>query len=229
MAKIKFGQLISEASGKVAGIVFSKNKYGAYTRQKVSPINPQTTAQSRVRQFLASAAGAWKSLTEAQRLQWSSAVQEWKKTNIFGDAQVLSGFNLFCKCYKTAKDISETVLSNYAGSAAPAGITSVSAEFDVTPDAAAITFAPAIPSGEKWLLFATAPVSLGKTFVKSEYRLIKVLASTDTSPYDAVADYKAIFGTIPLATQTAFFKLVPVLKASMKSGISLSAKASWAS
>jgi len=228
MAKIKFGQLISEASGKVGGIVFSKNKYGAYTRQKVSPINPQTTAQSRVRQFLASAAGAWKALTEAQRLAWKNAVSEWKKTNIFGDAQVLSGFNLFCKCYKTAKDIGESVLSTYAGSAAPVGVTSLSGEFDTDPEALSLTFTPAIPLDEKWLLFATAPVSKGKTFVKSEYRLITVLASTDASPYAAVADYKAVFGTIPLESETAFVKLIPVLKSSMKSGIALSAKCTWA-
>jgi hypothetical protein len=51
MAKINFGQTVNDARGKLGGTVFSKNKSGAYTRRKVTPANPRTVAQSRVRNF----------------------------------------------------------------------------------------------------------------------------------------------------------------------------------
>ena len=44
MAKIKFGMMMTDASGKLGGQVFSKNRGGSYVRTKVTPTNPQTAA-----------------------------------------------------------------------------------------------------------------------------------------------------------------------------------------
>jgi hypothetical protein len=43
--KVLYGQIISEARGKLGGLVASKNTYGNYMRNKVTPANPQTTEQ----------------------------------------------------------------------------------------------------------------------------------------------------------------------------------------
>ena len=67
MAKIKFGMMMTDASGKLGGQVFSKNRGGSYVRTKVTPTNPQSTAQMSIRGIFASISSRWSSLTEAQR------------------------------------------------------------------------------------------------------------------------------------------------------------------
>lgn len=46
MALIKFGMMMTDARGKLGGHVFTKARNGATIRTKVSPANPQTSAQS---------------------------------------------------------------------------------------------------------------------------------------------------------------------------------------
>ena len=49
MAKIKFGMMMTDASGKLGGQVFSKNRGGSYVRTKSTPVNRQSSAQMNVR------------------------------------------------------------------------------------------------------------------------------------------------------------------------------------
>lgn len=225
MARIKFGQMISEARGKVAGMVFSKGKYGYYIRQKVSPVNPRTTAQARVRTYMAAASQSWKGLTENVRMGFKEAVADWKKTNVFGDSQTLSGYNLYTKMYKTALDINETPLTAYAGNTAPAAVSNLSVTADISDSKLELTFAPVIPVASKVKIFATPPCSAGRNFFKSQYRLLNVADSTDVSPLDLGADYIAMFGSLGQAGQKISIKMVPVLKATMKEGQAIEAVA----
>ena len=42
MAKILTTAIVADIRNKLNGSVFSKNRYGAYVRTKVTPVNPQT-------------------------------------------------------------------------------------------------------------------------------------------------------------------------------------------
>jgi hypothetical protein len=174
-----------------------------------------------VRQYLASAAAAWKSLTDNQRATWRGAVGDNPRKNSIGDSFTLSGFGLFVSHYKTAKDIIETPLDAYAGSEGPVGLTSLSGALTYGPDKLTLTWAPAIPVGEKWKVFATPPHSLGKDFVKSEYRQIALLSSADASPLDIASNYVTKFGAIPQSGEACHVKIVPVLKSTYKAGAAL--------
>lgn len=70
MAQIKFGAFVTDMRGKIGGSVFSKNKNGAYAKNKVTPSNPQSGAQMAVRNLLAGFAQQWRTLTETTRQGW---------------------------------------------------------------------------------------------------------------------------------------------------------------
>ena len=93
--KIKWGALVTEGRGKLGGHVASKNKSGAIIRTKVTPVNPQTSAQASARSRLGGNSQAWAVLSEDQRRSWNALAQETSKTNIFGDQYFPSGKNLF--------------------------------------------------------------------------------------------------------------------------------------
>lgn len=88
---------MTDGRGKLGGQVASKNRSGSYIRTKVTPVNPNTSFQSAVRQRLGMLSSAWGALSESQRLAWNESANsgQWNKTDIFGDASRPTGKNLF--------------------------------------------------------------------------------------------------------------------------------------
>jgi hypothetical protein len=63
----------SEASGSIAGITYSHNRGGQYTRARVVPVNPGTPFQQAIRAFVQSLTAAWNNLlTDPEREAWNT-------------------------------------------------------------------------------------------------------------------------------------------------------------
>ena len=197
MAKIKLQGILADIRGKLNGSVFSKNRGGAYMRTKVTPINPQTIAQGLVRATLTNLSQAWRGLTEAQRSAWNSAVSNFTSTDIFGDIKTPSGINLFNKLNLNLAAISEAPI-NTPPLAVPVGY------FDTLSIAAAAgagtiaaTFTSVGGSVDQTVVVeATACMSAGKNFVKSEFRQIGTFAGNAASPQAIGAMYVGKFGAM---------------------------------
>ena len=95
MAKILLTHIAADIRGHAGGTVFSKNTFGNYIRNKVTPVNPNTVAQALVRSRFTSISQDWKGLTEAQRQAWNQGAINFQNTDIFGNSVPLTGFNLF--------------------------------------------------------------------------------------------------------------------------------------
>jgi hypothetical protein len=95
MALIKFGMMMTDARGKLGGQVFTKTRSGATVRTKVTPTNPQTAAQQRARSILSNLSSNWRGLDPEQRAGWNSGVDQFTRSNVFGDRYAPSGKNLF--------------------------------------------------------------------------------------------------------------------------------------
>lgn len=207
--KIKWGALVVDGRNKIGGQVASKNRAGAYMRNKVTPVNPGSTYQVAVRSRLSSISASWRGLTAAQRLAWNAAVSDFKKTDIFGDIQNPSGFNLYQKLNNN--------LSNVGGAAlvAPNSPVSVSvfatvALTAVEGGAITLTVTPTtLPVTERLIVRATAPQSAGKSFVKSEFRQITVLSAIVAGSVVLTTQYTAKFGAV-LENQKIFLELIHV-------------------
>lgn len=223
--KIKFGAMVVAGSGKLGGHVAARNKAGAYFRTKVTPVNPNTGYQAAARSRLSTLSQAWRGLTADQRAAWNGAVGDYSSTDIFGDLKNPSGFNLYQKLNNNLVNIGETALLLPPTPQDVHNFTDVTLAVVAGTPLVTATFSPAIAATEKVKVFSTSPMSPGISFVKSEFRQIGVIDSTDTSPLDLTTMYVAKYGAAGSAGQKIFIKLVPVSVASGQDGIGIIADA----
>lgn len=208
--KIKWGALVVDGRGKIGGQVASKNRAGAYMRTKVTPVNPQSAAQLAVRNRFTVYSQGWSSLTQAQRDAWNAAVSDFARTDIFGDLKNPTGFNLYQRLNNNLVTCGVAAIS---APPLPASVGEVVAESMATAEGAdtmVVTLADAVPANTYVKVFACAPQSPGKSFVKSEYRLIEIIAPGAIAAYDAKTAYVAKFGSIGVAGQKSFIKCIAV-------------------
>jgi len=212
MAKVKYGEMIADLRGKINGTVHSKNRSGAYMRNKTSPVNPQTTSQSAVRNSFATFSQGWRSLTATQRNSWIAAVDNFVRNNVFGDAVRLTGANLYMSLNRVIATIAGTAITTPPIVSAPTGLTASSFVADVSDATIVLTYTPAIPATGTVALYATAPQSAGISFVKNKYRYIGKLVTANASPFDITSMYEAKFGTgWKVAGQKLFVRAVPIV------------------
>lgn len=209
MAKIKLGAFITEIAGKVGGTVFSRNKGGAYAKNRVMPSNPRTTAQQNIRGFFGAMAQQWRALTQAQRESWNELAGTFSLNNSLGDAIRLSGIALFQKLNGNLRSLGNSPILNapmLAGTD-PVTINSFLIESDGTAISTQISvaaLATSVPDTE-FAVFATAPVSPGVSNLNNRFRLIGNFADLTTlNTVDSlVTPYTNVFGLPPVGSRVA--------------------------
>lgn len=206
MAKVKFSALISEMRNKLNGSVFSRNRGGAYLRNKVTPLNPQTSSQVAARSLLTFFSQNWRALTQAQRDAWSGAVASWSTTDVFGDTVNPTGATLYIRlnCNISIAGGSPIVLPPAPLGAA--ALTDLSIVADESSNTLAVTFAATpVPADHALVLEATGNLSAGINNANSSFRTIEVVAAAATSPHAAGAAQIAKFGSM-VAGQKIFVR-----------------------
>jgi len=222
-AKIKFGMMMTDARGKLGGQVFSKNRGGAYIRTKVSPINGQTVRQSAVRSQLTGFAQGFRALGASNINAWNNAVSNFTGTDVFGDVKKPSGINLYVKLNMNLSQVGATpiTLPPLPGEVPP--VDSLTLTANGTSPALSLAYSPSpVPADTDWIVEATAPVSPGKSFVKSEFRQISIIGTGSTTPENLLADYAAKFGN-PITGQKTFVRVTPVNNVTGQRGLPLEA------
>jgi hypothetical protein len=206
--KMKWGALVVDGRGKIGGHVASKNRSSAYLRTKVTPVNPQTSYQLGARNRFTGFSQAWSALTQDQRNAWNSAVADYAKTNIFGDLVNPSGFNLFQRLNNNRSICLQAQLNSPPLPGAVGVIVCAALTADVSDDKIELVMTGAVPALTYGKLFATPPLSPGKQFVKSQYRMLGVMDPAEATPYDATVLYKQKYGSVGAAGQKIFLKIV---------------------
>ncbi|MBA7632833.1 hypothetical protein ES703_40388 [subsurface metagenome] len=99
MASIKFGGLVTEARGSIAGNTFARNKSGAYVRARTKPVNPKSDRQCEARVRIQVLAEYWHSalMSDVERGAWESYAKAVAMSNKLGEVIYLSGFNHFVR------------------------------------------------------------------------------------------------------------------------------------
>ena len=96
MALIRLGPMVADARGSTNGVVYSRNRSGAYTRTRVTPINPNTPKQAAARARVAACQLAYRAtLTPAERTSWDFLAATMAGLNKLGDSIRLTGQNHF--------------------------------------------------------------------------------------------------------------------------------------
>lgn len=206
MAKVKFSALVSEMRNKLNGSVFSRNRGGNYLRNKVTPLNPQTSAQVQARSLLTSFSQAWRSLTEDQRSAWRAAVSNWARTDVFGDVVNPSGNTLYIRLNINVSLAGGTALTLPPSPVGADALTALSLTADVSSTAMPITFAPTpVPADHTLVIESTPAMSPGISNANSQFRVIGTVDAAGTSPFAAWSAQVAKFG-VPVAGQKIFIR-----------------------
>ena len=192
--KAKFGAIVVDGRGKLGGHVASRNRAGAYFRTKVTPVNPDTSFQQAVRSLLTSLSQSWRDLTNDERSAWNASVSDFAKTDVFGDIRNPTGFNLYIRLNANIDTVGGSTIDIPPLPGAVTATEATAAVFNLTGNISTIAFTPTVPAGEAVIVRATPGLSPGISFVKSEYRIIEILAAAATSPADIDASYIAKFG-----------------------------------
>lgn len=198
MAKIKFGMMMTDASGKLGGQVFSKNRGGSYVRTKTTPSNPQTSAQMNIRGIFAGISSAWSTLGEANRLSFNNLVSSYASTDIFGDLRNPSGKALFQRLNQNLSISGQATITDCVPPIEVPFANVVSAEVNV--GATTITLETAgNTSGSKLVVWATPVLSAGTSFVKNQLRQIGVFDGDVAAAENIASAYASKFGAVPTA------------------------------
>lgn len=204
MALIKTTAIVAEISGKINGTVFSKNRYGAYARTKVTPVNRNSNAQQGARGILTTVSQAWKGLTDAQRKSWDSGSSNFTRTNVFGDVRNLSGSNLFSRLNANLLHTGGSTIEVCPLPVSVPAINTLAVVADNGDQSMVLNFSPAIDAAVKVEVYATPGMSPGKSFVKSEFRKIATKTSAFVTGGSIAGDYIAVFGAVPSAGTKVF-------------------------
>lgn len=206
MALAKYGGIISELRGKEGGVIFSRNRYGSYMKQKISPTNPQTQSQQNQRSLMGQAAQIWAGLTAEAKQQWVNFGSQVTRTNRFGDQTTYSGFNACVKCNRNLLILKHNTI--LTPEVIPAFPNFAFGAIGLTNEGMDIAFTPT-PIGTYFQLVveATAPIYGGRRFVKNLYRQVMVTTANVASPLNLVTDYTSVFGAMPVAGTYVGFRV----------------------
>lgn len=96
--KLVLSPLLAAASGSVGTLTVSRNHYGYFWRERVTPTNTFTTLRAVVRSRFAAAAAYWRDrLTVRSRARWRAFARVVPTTNRIGNRIWLSGYGWFMK------------------------------------------------------------------------------------------------------------------------------------
>ena len=205
MAVVKFTAFVSEIRNKVNGSVFSKNRSGNYIRTKVTPVNPQSTAQQLQRGLLTSQSQAWRNLTQAQRDGWAAYANATPYTDIFGDVKFLSGSSMFTKTNLNLLKVGAATLTDAPNpvSLPLIGISAIVATVSTGTGTNVLTITTTADGDDtdvSLAVYATPPVSAGKSFVKNLYKQINV-ATAAAATKTLTTSYSAIYGSMSVGSK----------------------------
>jgi hypothetical protein len=204
--------IFAQASGSLAGTVFSHNQGGMYVRARATPTNPNTEAQQAVRDALRTAVFNWSNvLTSAERDSWNTYAFNTPTFNRLGEATHKTGQQMYVR--GTVSRIQAALpLSPPAPTTFDLG--------DFTPpsaiiaDASADTISIAFNDADGWanevggalLIYQSRPQNPTRIFGKGPYQLATAILGSVGAPPTSPSVFTSLFG---LSTgQRLFLKFV---------------------
>jgi hypothetical protein len=197
MAKVKFGIGPADIRGKINGSVFARNRGGAYVRTKVTPLNPQTSAQVAARSLLTGLAQNFRSLSQDQITAWNNAVTQWQTTDVFGDLVSPTGLALYVRLNANIQNGGGTPISTPPSPVGASALTDLALVADVSSSQFDVAFSPSsVPANHSLYIESTSMLSPGINNANSRFRFIAVEATGGASPVDVFTAQTTKFGAL---------------------------------
>lgn len=226
----------SLSSGKLGGLVGTRNRSGNQFRARILPRQALTPSASEARAITGGLSALWRILTEAEQSTWTELATTLTCTDRLGQPLTLSGYALYIACSRRLVTIGITQQLR-AAPALPSipPIYGFQAQPIYNPPGAEpglsdilLATAQPLPPGFLPVLRASAALSPTRAHVDaSRLRVIEAGTSWATQPHSALAPWLATYGTAPPGG-TITFELSLVDPASGLVGAAVRAAPSYA-
>lgn len=188
---------VGQLSGSAGSITASHNRYGSYLRNRVIPVNPNSTTQSLIRGRFGALAQAWRTLTESQREGWRNLSTQVPILNAQGNSIILAGNAFFNKLNLNRLTHGFARIDDAPALDSPPQITALS--FVATAATATIAMsylAVGAAVTTRWQISASAPRSPGQDFVnRGSLKRIASFPGNEATPIALGTLYAVVFGT----------------------------------
>lgn len=216
MALVKLGALAQDVRGSLGGTVFSRNTYGAYARQKVSPVQPVTDHNGRSRSIFGSISQRWSMvLTAAQRAGWEAFAATHTFVNIFGDQIRLAGIAFYQAANRRVGEVGGSYIDTAPATwnVADMGAVTVSAiAAGGVLTTMSVTISRTLAYHEGLYVFGTPKIIGARAVQKNMLRLINTPTTGPfTNAFNFYAAYQSRFTPLAWATGDKFAVRVAVL------------------
>lgn len=188
MALVILGGGVAEARGSVGGITFSRNRGGAYMRNRTVPTDPGTVQQQAIRTYMATLANLWVNyLTAAQRALWDAYADAVHLPNALGQARNVGGIGMYCRSNVPNLQWGHTriddapIIFDTGEYTAPA-IASITAATDVLSLTFQAEDAWAGETDSAMLVYVSRPMNATRNYFKGPYRYAAAVEGDDTLP-----------------------------------------------
>lgn len=181
MALIK--PIHGEMKGSIGGNTYQGNPYGQIVRQRVKPVDPNTTIQNEFRQNFNNASSVWKGLTAAEKSAWATYADTAPRLNKFGDTIFLAARAMFMSITSFQQAVGVAVVPTaptVPGNAINDPTLSFFASTAIGLRIDAPTVVPTSPAAS--LIRATVLPGSERVFYKGPYNYRSSLLSTSTLP-----------------------------------------------
>lgn len=190
--------IFAQASGSIAGTVFSRNAGGMYVRSRSNPTNPNTDAQQAVRDAMRALVFAWSnSLSDAEREAWNTYAFNTPTLNKLGEPTHKTGQQMYIRG-NIPREQAALPRANTApvtfdlGTFTP--ITTIVA--DASADTIAVTFT----DSDEWatdpdaamLIYQSRPQNPTRTFGKGPFQLAHKIVGAAMAP-TSPATFSSLF------------------------------------
>ncbi len=189
------GPAFGQFSGSQGNTTASHNKFGAYTRSRTIPVNPNTSAQAQARGFFAQLSTAWRSLTPAQREDWIQLGAQMVRMDPLGVQYNLTGLQAFISVNQLRLFSGLNVVNDAPPLGTAPLISDLAATFSLALGGThELTWNGTLGANDRLYVFATRPSSPGRNFFgPREHRLILISPPAQTSPLSILTEYAAKF------------------------------------
>ena len=204
-AVILFGTTISQASGKVAGTVFSKNRSGPFIRGHVKPINPRSAAQTNVRASQKYLVESWGQLGADVINAWNALGSFIQKSGRLGHKHYMTGEDLYISCNRNLVSVAQPYITAAPDISSNNVQQTLVVVFSVAAGVVNLAWTGALTAGTSLEIMASGNLSGGRKY-NSRYFLFNAIAATTVSPMDMSTAYIAKFGVVASAGQIVFFR-----------------------
>jgi len=202
MAIIIPGAMVSQASGRIGGTIFSRNRGGAYVRNGSIPTTVTTPFAQLIKSTTAAISKAWAGIDPEVQEQWREWATQNPVINRLGQSRTLSGHQAFVQLNARLVYAGFDAIGSPPIGGAPPPFAPSSVTFTDDPLALTIAYTPTpAPTGVAVQCYAYLANSPGVSYVRNRLALVTTSAAAAATPLDIYEDVEDRFGT-PQAGQT---------------------------